>query len=128
MSRELSAGIRFDVQVFYNFSRSISLIILSETRHGYCVQGPEDCIMGTETRMHGFGTGGRSSPMGEVTSMRVVLYHGRGELGAGRPRPWARGEVTSVETVLAYDRDLIQTDPLPNIPRFASAKKCLFLD
>ncbi|KAF2598378.1 hypothetical protein F2Q68_00008436 [Brassica cretica] len=32
------------------------------------------------------------------------------------PRPWARGEVTSVETVLAYDRDLIQTDPLLDIP------------
>ncbi|KAF2536469.1 hypothetical protein F2Q68_00021937 [Brassica cretica] len=27
------------------------------------------------------------------------------------------GEVTSVETVLAYDRDLIQTDPLLDIPR-----------
>ncbi|KAF3487728.1 hypothetical protein F2Q69_00052529 [Brassica cretica] len=40
--------------------------------------------------------------MGEVTSARVVL---------------ARGEVTSVETVLAYDRDLIQTDPLLDIPR-----------
>ncbi|KAF2606603.1 hypothetical protein F2Q68_00044664 [Brassica cretica] len=26
-------------------------------------------------------------------------------------------EVTSVETVLAYDRDLIQTDPLLDIPR-----------
>ncbi|KAF3517209.1 hypothetical protein DY000_02060013 [Brassica cretica] len=66
--------------------------------------------------MHGFGTGGRSSPMGEVTSARVILAHGRGDLGAGRPRPWARGEVTSVETVLAYDRDLIQTDPLLDIP------------
>ncbi|KAH0863671.1 hypothetical protein HID58_080882, partial [Brassica napus] len=30
-----------------------------------------------------------SSPMGEVTSARVVLAHGRGDLGAGRPRPWA---------------------------------------
>ncbi|KAF3541355.1 hypothetical protein F2Q69_00020058 [Brassica cretica] len=28
-------------------------------------------------RMHGFGTGGRSSPMGEMTSVRVVLAHGR---------------------------------------------------
>ncbi|KAF3501970.1 hypothetical protein F2Q69_00043911 [Brassica cretica] len=27
------------------------------------------------------------------------------------------GEVTSVETALAYDRDLIQTDPLLDIPR-----------
>ncbi|KAF3545401.1 hypothetical protein DY000_02005536 [Brassica cretica] len=35
------------------------------------------------------------------------------------------GEVTSVETVLAYDRDLIQTDPLLDIPRFASAKNCI---
>ncbi|KAF2584252.1 hypothetical protein F2Q70_00036214 [Brassica cretica] len=40
--------------------------------------------------MHGFGTGGRSSPMAEVTSVRVVLAHGRGDLGAGRPHPWAR--------------------------------------
>ncbi|KAF3521592.1 hypothetical protein F2Q69_00047481 [Brassica cretica] len=42
------------------------------------------------------------------------------------PRPWARGEVTSVETVLAYDRDLIQTDPLLDIPwtsRKRSSKK-----
>ncbi|KAF3579017.1 hypothetical protein DY000_02033065 [Brassica cretica] len=38
--------------------------------------------------MHGFGTGGRSSLMGEVTSARVVLAHGRGDLGAGRPHPW----------------------------------------
>ncbi|KAF3551004.1 hypothetical protein DY000_02007120 [Brassica cretica] len=45
--------------------------------------------------------------MGEVNSARVVLAHGRGDLG----------EVTSVETVLAYDRDLIQTDPLLDIPR-----------
>ncbi|KAF3528933.1 hypothetical protein DY000_02040953 [Brassica cretica] len=43
-----------------------------------------------QTRMHGFGTGGRSSPMAEVTSVRVVLAHGRGDLGAGRPHPWAR--------------------------------------
>ncbi|KAF2596523.1 hypothetical protein F2Q68_00011263 [Brassica cretica] len=55
-----------------------------------------------KTRMHGFGTGGLSSPMGEVTSVRVVLAtgevtlarvalaHGRGDLGVGRPRPWAR--------------------------------------
>uniref|UniRef100_A0A0D3DL54 Uncharacterized protein n=1 Tax=Brassica oleracea var. oleracea TaxID=109376 RepID=A0A0D3DL54_BRAOL len=28
--------------------------------------------------------------MGEVTSARAVLAHGRGDLGAGRPRPWAR--------------------------------------
>uniref|UniRef100_A0A0D3AVX0 Uncharacterized protein n=1 Tax=Brassica oleracea var. oleracea TaxID=109376 RepID=A0A0D3AVX0_BRAOL len=28
--------------------------------------------------------------MGEVTSARVVLSHGGGDLGAGRPRPWAR--------------------------------------
>ncbi|KAH0879207.1 hypothetical protein HID58_066601 [Brassica napus] len=69
-----------------------------------------------------------SSPMGEVISARVVLAHGRGDLGVGRPRPWARGEVTSVEMVLAYDRDLIQTDPLLDIPRFASAKNCLLLD
>ncbi|KAL0773117.1 hypothetical protein Bca101_038268 [Brassica carinata] len=48
----------------------------SEMRHGYCVKGPEDCVTGTWTRMNGFGTGGRSSPMGEVTSMRVVLAHG----------------------------------------------------
>ncbi|KAF2536981.1 hypothetical protein F2Q68_00021941 [Brassica cretica] len=59
---------------------------------------------------------------------RSVLVHGRDDLGAGRPRPWARGEVTSVETVLAYDRDLIQTDHLLDIPRFASAKNCLLLD
>ncbi|KAF3514518.1 hypothetical protein F2Q69_00006481 [Brassica cretica] len=32
--------------------------------------------------MHGFGTGGRSTPMGEMTSVRVVLAHGRGDLGA----------------------------------------------
>ncbi|KAF3500305.1 hypothetical protein F2Q69_00043936 [Brassica cretica] len=66
--------------------------------------------------------------MGKVTSARVILAHGRGHLGAGRPRPWARGEVTSVETVLAYDQDLIQTDPLLDIPRFASAKNYLLLD
>ncbi|KAF3575102.1 hypothetical protein F2Q69_00061155 [Brassica cretica] len=40
--------------------------------------------------MHGFVTGGRSSPMGEVTLVRVFLAHGRGDLGAGSPRPWAR--------------------------------------
>uniref|UniRef100_A0A0D3E8Z4 Uncharacterized protein n=1 Tax=Brassica oleracea var. oleracea TaxID=109376 RepID=A0A0D3E8Z4_BRAOL len=52
--------------------------------------------------MHSFGTGGdlggarprpwcgSSSPMGEVTSVWVVLAHGRGDLGVGRPRPWAR--------------------------------------
>uniref|UniRef100_A0A0D3A9X1 Uncharacterized protein n=1 Tax=Brassica oleracea var. oleracea TaxID=109376 RepID=A0A0D3A9X1_BRAOL len=39
--------------------------------------------------MHGFGTGGQSSPMAEVTSVRVFLAHGRGDLGAGRPHPWA---------------------------------------
>ncbi|KAF3533047.1 hypothetical protein DY000_02039538 [Brassica cretica] len=60
--------------------------------------------------MHSFGTGGRSSPMGEVTSVRVVFVHGRGDLGSGHPRPWVRsprrgssspmGEVTRVETVL----------------------------
>ncbi|KAF3565501.1 hypothetical protein DY000_02015501 [Brassica cretica] len=59
-------------------------------RHGYCVQGPEDCVTGTLTRMHCFKTVGRSSPMGEVTSVRVILVHWRGGLGAGRPRPWAR--------------------------------------
>ncbi|KAF3577321.1 hypothetical protein DY000_02034272 [Brassica cretica] len=38
-----------------------------------------------QTRMHGFRTGGRSSPMGEVTSVRVVLAHGRGVgLSAGK--------------------------------------------
>ncbi|KAF2552460.1 hypothetical protein F2Q68_00034468 [Brassica cretica] len=42
---------------------------------------------------------------------------GRGDLSAGRPHPWARGEVTSVEMVLAYDRHLIQTDPLLDIPQ-----------
>ncbi|KAF2546725.1 hypothetical protein F2Q70_00021796 [Brassica cretica] len=50
--------------------------------------------------------------MGEVTSARVVLAHGRGDLGAGHPRPWARmtrvetvlGEVTWVQTVLALGR------------------------
>ncbi|KAF3537805.1 hypothetical protein F2Q69_00024372 [Brassica cretica] len=60
--------------------------------------------------------------MGEVTSARVVLARGRGDLCAGHPRPWARGEVTSVETVLAYDRDLIQTDPLLDIPRSSKKK------
>ncbi|KAF3519988.1 hypothetical protein DY000_02060052 [Brassica cretica] len=63
--------------------------------------------------------------MGKVTSVRVVLAYGRGDLGAGHPRPWARGEMTSVETVLAYYRDLIQTDPLLDIPQFASAKNCI---
>ncbi|KAF2545300.1 hypothetical protein F2Q70_00022199 [Brassica cretica] len=65
--------------------------------------------------------------MGGVTSARVVLAHGRGDLGVGRPRPWVRGEVTSVETVLSYDRDLIQTDPLLDIPQFASAKNVFYL-
>uniref|UniRef100_A0A0D3E9M7 Uncharacterized protein n=1 Tax=Brassica oleracea var. oleracea TaxID=109376 RepID=A0A0D3E9M7_BRAOL len=64
--------------------------------------------------------------MGEVTMARVVLAHGRGDLGAGRPRPWARGEVTSVEMVLAYDRDLIQTDPLLDIPRFQGSIESWF--
>ncbi|KAF3508911.1 hypothetical protein F2Q69_00006720 [Brassica cretica] len=41
--------------------------------------------------------------MGEVTSARVVLAHGRGDLSAGRPRPWAR-EVTRVETIVALGR------------------------
>ncbi|KAF2616169.1 hypothetical protein F2Q70_00011885 [Brassica cretica] len=40
----IEAGIRFDDQVFYNFSQSLSSIILSETRHGYCVQGPKDVL------------------------------------------------------------------------------------
>ncbi|KAF2608637.1 hypothetical protein F2Q68_00044320 [Brassica cretica] len=50
--------------------------------------------------------------MGEVTSARVVLAHGGGDLGAGCPRPWARcprrgssspmGEVTSARVVLAH--------------------------
>ncbi|WZZ79161.1 hypothetical protein YC2023_099733 [Brassica napus] len=31
-------------------------------------------------------------------------------------------------SVLAYDRDLIQTDPLLDVTRFASAKNCLLLD
>ncbi|KAF3523426.1 hypothetical protein F2Q69_00047812 [Brassica cretica] len=33
---------------------------------------------------------GSSSPMGEVTMVLVVLAHGRGDLGYGRPRPWVR--------------------------------------
>ncbi|KAF3523800.1 hypothetical protein F2Q69_00047525 [Brassica cretica] len=33
--------------------------------------------------------------------------------------------MTSVETVLAYYRDLIQTDPLLDIPQFSSAKNCI---
>ncbi|KAF3563936.1 hypothetical protein DY000_02015127 [Brassica cretica] len=51
--------------------------------------------------------------MGEVTSARVVLAQGRGDLGSSSPR----GEVTWVETVLAYDQDIIQTDPFLDIPR-----------
>ncbi|KAF3608242.1 hypothetical protein DY000_02045810 [Brassica cretica] len=33
---------------------------------------------------------GSSSPMGEVTSARVILAHGKDDLGAGRLRSWAR--------------------------------------
>ncbi|KAF2614693.1 hypothetical protein F2Q70_00011749 [Brassica cretica] len=37
--------------------------------------------------------------MGELTSARVVLVHGRGDLGAGRPRPWASQASTNEEIV-----------------------------
>ncbi|KAF2604645.1 hypothetical protein F2Q70_00027776 [Brassica cretica] len=36
------------------------------------------------------------------------------------------GEVTSIEMVLACDRDLIQTDPLLDIPRFQGSIKSWF--
>ncbi|KAF3490206.1 hypothetical protein F2Q69_00052333 [Brassica cretica] len=55
-------------------------IVLRELRRGCTVLGWEA----------GPRPWARSSPMGEVTSVRVVLAHGRGDLGAGRPRPWAR--------------------------------------
>ncbi|KAF3535404.1 hypothetical protein F2Q69_00022408 [Brassica cretica] len=70
--------------------------------------------------MHGFGTGGRSSPMGEVTSVRVILAHGRGDLGAGRPRPWVRreneqpkrlaGELDRAKDRLAGERGQLSVD------------------
>ncbi|KAF3486279.1 hypothetical protein F2Q69_00053099 [Brassica cretica] len=45
---------------------------------------------------------------------RLVLTHRRGDLGAGRPRPWARGEVTSARVVLAHGRgDLGAGRPQP---------------
>ncbi|KAF2553784.1 hypothetical protein F2Q68_00033801 [Brassica cretica] len=60
--------------------------------------------------MHGFGTEGRCSAMGEVTLARVVLAQGRGDLGAGRPRPWARidrelvfRELSGIDSVVTCD-------------------------
>ncbi|KAF3579601.1 hypothetical protein DY000_02031401 [Brassica cretica] len=55
---------------------------------GIASKGPR--IVLRELRRGCTVSGGRSSSMGEVTSVRVVLVHGRGDLGAGRPRPWAR--------------------------------------
>ncbi|KAH0863297.1 hypothetical protein HID58_080508 [Brassica napus] len=59
-------------------------IVLRELRRGCTVSGQE---VGPRPWA---GTGGRSSPMGEVTSVWVVLAHGRGDFGAAHPRPWAR--------------------------------------
>ncbi|KAF3522344.1 hypothetical protein F2Q69_00047495 [Brassica cretica] len=61
--------------------------------------------------MHGFRTGSRSTPMGKVTSVRVVLAHWRDDLGAGRPHPWER---SSARVVLAHGRgDLGEGRPRP---------------
>ncbi|KAL0846864.1 hypothetical protein Bca101_020110 [Brassica carinata] len=94
--------------------------------HECCVRRPDGRAMGTWTTRHGFGMG-RSLPLDATTSERVVLARGRGgldagrltrgrgDLGTGRPHPWARrprcrpslpvGEVTSAQTVLARGRD-----------------------
>uniref|UniRef100_A0A0D2ZRU5 Uncharacterized protein n=1 Tax=Brassica oleracea var. oleracea TaxID=109376 RepID=A0A0D2ZRU5_BRAOL len=40
--------------------------------------------------------------MGEVTPVWVVLAHGRGDLGAGHPRPWARVPSGVVFRVLVH--------------------------
>ncbi|KAF2583390.1 hypothetical protein F2Q68_00005444 [Brassica cretica] len=80
--------------------------------------------------MHGFGTEGRCSAMGEVTLARVVLAQGRGDLGAGRPRPWARidrelvfRELSGIDSVVtgfdpnnchfivSIDTDIIEKEP-----------------
>ncbi|KAF2545602.1 hypothetical protein F2Q70_00020165 [Brassica cretica] len=56
---------------------------------------------------------GPSSPMGEVTSVRAVLAHGRGDLGAGRPRPGARIDQELVFRELS-DNDSVVTGFDPN--------------
>uniref|UniRef100_A0A0D3D7Z7 DUF1204 domain-containing protein n=1 Tax=Brassica oleracea var. oleracea TaxID=109376 RepID=A0A0D3D7Z7_BRAOL len=61
-------------------------IVLREVRRGCTVLGQEVGPRPWARRPRC----GSSSPMGEVISVRVVLTHGRGDLGAGRPRPWAR--------------------------------------
>ncbi|KAF2596574.1 hypothetical protein F2Q68_00010852 [Brassica cretica] len=92
-------------------------IVLRELRRGCTVSGQErDETRVLRPRAQGLCYGNLDEDA-RFWDGRSVLANGRGDLGAGRPRPRARGEVTSVETVLAYDRDLIQTDPLLDITR-----------
>ncbi|KAF2574880.1 hypothetical protein F2Q70_00002927 [Brassica cretica] len=72
-------------------------IVLRELRRGCTVSGQER---------------GSSSPMGEVTSARVVLAHGRGDLGAVHPRRWARidrelvlRELSGIDSVVTEEID-----------------------
>ncbi|WZZ48957.1 hypothetical protein YC2023_049064 [Brassica napus] len=61
-------------------------IVLRELRRGCTASGQEVGPRPWARRARC----GSSSPMGEVTSVRVVLAHGLGDLGAGRLLPWAR--------------------------------------
>ncbi|KAL0745141.1 hypothetical protein Bca101_100998 [Brassica carinata] len=61
-------------------------IVLRELRRGCTIMGQE---VGPRPWAR-WPQCGSSSPMGEVTSVQVVLAHGRGDLGVGRPLPWAR--------------------------------------
>ena len=44
--------------------------------------------------------------MGEVTVVLVILAHGRGDLGDGRPRPWARRTSENLVHKYLYSSDL----------------------
>ncbi|KAF3557066.1 hypothetical protein F2Q69_00014030 [Brassica cretica] len=71
---------------FLNFSRKISRVTLIETkREGEVNRAQIVLARGRDDRRCW-----SSSPIGEVTMVLAVLTLGRGDRGAGRPRPWAR--------------------------------------
>ncbi|KAF3581433.1 hypothetical protein DY000_02033471 [Brassica cretica] len=70
--REQQAGIRFDDQFCYNFSRSLSLIILSETRHRRSVLA------------HGGGDLGAGCPRPRARSIRSISPPSLLPAGGGR--------------------------------------------